>query len=101
MKMQDKDNLDVKIKRGVEMNLDKIIGAGIGCIATIFTYFWGGLDDETKFLLYIMFTDIVSGFLAAKKSRTLSSEIAFVGGLKKIGIIMSVSFAHKADLLLS
>ena len=76
----------------------KISGAGI-CSAL--SYLLGGWDLMLKILVTLTVLDFISGMLSAFYHKTLSSDIAFKGIIRKTGIYIIVAVAFLLDQLMN
>ena len=61
---------------------------------------FGTLTLQLKVLLFTMLLDYVSGVISAIYNKKLSSKIGFKGILKKIMLLIGVSFSYYMDVLL-
>jgi toxin secretion/phage lysis holin len=61
-------------------------------------WFFGELDGILIALLVFIATDYLTGVAVAIKNRKLSSEVGFVGLLKKVMILGIVGIAHILDM---
>ena len=69
-----------------------LVAAG-GMVAVLL----GGVDTALKALVLMVVADIVTGVLTAVVTRTLSSEVSWRGGLKKLTIFIAVAVATALD----
>ena len=60
---------------------------------------FGTLTLQLKVLLFTMLLDYVSGVISAIYNKKLSSKIGFKGILKKIMLLIGVSFSYYMDIL--
>ena len=60
----------------------------------------GDLTIQLKVLLITMLLDYVSGVISAIYNKKLSSKVGFKGILKKIMLLIGVSFSYYMDVLL-
>ena len=61
---------------------------------------FGTLTLQLKVLLFTMLLDYVSGVISAIYNKKLSSKVGFKGILKKIMLLIGVSFSYYMDVLL-
>ena len=60
----------------------------------------GSLTIQLKVLLITMLLDYVSGVISAIYNKKLSSKVGFKGILKKIMLLIGISFSYYMDVLL-
>ncbi|HCX64304.1 MAG TPA: hypothetical protein DHN33_03740 [Eubacteriaceae bacterium] len=77
-----------------QISVKSIVFALIAGISSLF----GGWDYTMTILVFLMFFDYLTGFIAAFLCRELSSKIGSRGILKKISILIMVVIAHLLDL---
>ena len=65
----------------------------------LFSYIFGGMDTLMSILLIFIVIDFISGFIKAWANKEFSSSVFYVGGVKKIGILLIVVVATQLDLL--
>jgi len=65
----------------------------------LLSYIFGGLDTMMSILLMFIIIDFISGFICAWAKKEFSSSIFYIGGAKKIGILLIVVVATQLDLL--
>lgn len=75
---------------GKIFNSISIVG---GFVGGFIAQWLGGYDDILKALIALIILDYITGVLKAFKTKTLSSEIGFVGLLRKIVIFIVVATA--------
>ncbi len=61
--------------------------------ATIF----GGMDTMLAILLMFIVLDFVSGMVCAWAEKKVSSKVFYVGGIKKLGILVIIAVAAQLD----
>lgn len=64
-----------------------------GFVGGFIAQWLGGYDDILKALIALIILDYITGVLKALKTKTLSSEIGFIGLLRKIVIFIVVATA--------
>ena len=74
----------------------KLFYAGV---CGIFSYIFGGMDTLMSILLIFIVIDFISGFIKAWAKKEFNSSVFYVGGVKKIGILLIVVVATQLDLL--
>ena len=75
----------------------KVILTGI---STALAYVFGGMDKMLAILVIFMIIDFVSGFIKAWALREFDSSKFYIGGVKKLGILMIVAIATQLDTLI-
>ena len=65
----------------------------------LFSYIFGGMDTLMSILLIFIVIDFISGFIKAWVKKEFNSSVFYVGGVKKIGILLIVVVATQLDLL--
>ncbi|MEK5235480.1 phage holin family protein [Paenibacillus sp. FSL L8-0470] len=70
--------------------------AGAGLLAMAAGWL-GGYDKPLEFLVVLMLADYVSGVAGAFKTKTVSSDIMFWGGVRKITVLFVVGLAALID----
>lgn len=65
----------------------------------LFSYIFGGMDTLMSILLIFIVIDFISGFIKAWAKKEFNSSVFYVGGVKKIGILLIVVVATQLDLL--
>ena len=75
----------------------KVILTGI---STALAYVFGGMDKMLAILIIFMIIDFVSGFIKAWALREFDSSKFYIGGVKKLGILMIVAIATQLDTLI-
>ena len=68
--------------------------------ASLFTYIFGGVDTLLAILLVFIVIDFVSGFVKAWALKEFDSSKFYIGGVKKIGILLIVAVAAQLDRLI-
>lgn len=70
-------------------------------ISTALAYVFGGMDNMLAILLVFMTIDFISGFIKAWVLKEFDSSKFYIGGVKKIGILLIVAVAAQLDLMIS
>ena len=70
-------------------------------ISTALAYIFGGMDKMLAILLVFIAIDFISGFVKAWVLKEFDSSKFYIGGVKKIGILLIVAVAAQLDLLIS
>lgn len=83
------------IKISVVLHYINISFAAVGALLGAFL---GGLDGMLWAILGAVAMDYVTGVMVALKEKKLSSEVGFVGILRKITILFLVGFGHLIDV---
>ncbi len=73
------------------------IKAGFGLVVTGIATMLGGLDGALYTLLVFMSIDYITGVAVAVKTKTLSSQVGFLGLFRKVCILFLVVIAHMLD----
>ena len=73
------------------------IKPALGFPIAVIAFLVGGFDIMLAGLLAIILIDFITGILKAIHNKSLSSEIMFRGGIKKIGILLVVAAANIID----
>ena len=66
-------------------------------ISTSIAYIFGGMDTMLSILIIFMVTDFVSGFTKAWALKQFDSSKFYIGGVKKLGILLIVAVAAQLD----
>ena len=66
-------------------------------ISTSIAYIFGGMDTMLSILIIFMITDFVSGFTKAWALKEFNSSKFYIGGVKKLGILLIVAVAAQLD----
>ena len=69
-------------------------------ISTALAYVFGGMDKMLAILIIFMIIDFVSGFIKAWALKEFDSSKFYVGGVKKLGILLIVVLATQLDSLI-
>ncbi len=80
--------------------LEKIKFA-LTAISTALAYLFGGLDSMLTILIIFMIFDFISGFIKAWVLKEFDSSKFYIGGAKKMGILLIVGVAAQLDLLIA
>lgn len=70
-------------------------------LSTIFAYVFGGMDKMITILLIFMTIDFLSGFIKAWALKEFDSSKFYIGGVKKLGILLIVAVAAQLDALIA
>ena len=70
-------------------------------VCTALAYIFGGMDTMLAILLVFIAIDFISGFIKAWALKEFDSSKFYIGGVKKIGILLIVAVAAQLDLLIS
>ena len=70
-------------------------------VCTALAYIFGGMDKMLAILLVFISIDFISGFVKAWVLKEFDSSKFYIGGVKKIGILLIVAVAAQLDLLIS
>ena len=70
-------------------------------VCTALAYIFGGMDKMLAILLVFIAIDFISGFVKAWFLKEFDSSKFYIGGVKKIGILLIVAVAAQLDLLIS
>lgn len=76
----------------------KLIFTAIG---TFISYLFGGMDAMLSILIVFMVIDFISGFTKAWTLKEFDSSKFYIGGVKKIGILLIVAVAAQLDTIIS
>ena len=66
-------------------------------ISTSIAYVFGGMDTMLSILIIFMITDFISGFTKAWALKEFNSSKFYIGGVKKLGILLIVTVAAQLD----
>lgn len=66
-------------------------------ISTSIAYVFGGMDTMLSILIIFMITDFISGFTKAWALKEFNSSKFYIGGVKKLGILLIVAVAAQLD----
>lgn len=82
------------------MENEKIEGAKIitGVITSIVTSLFGGIDDLFILLLIMIVVDFISGMLKAIYKKEINSNKFFMGGMRKVSILLVVVVSTQIDV---
>lgn len=70
-------------------------------VCTALAYIFGGMDKMLTILLVFIAIDFISGFVKAWALKEFDSSKFYIGGVKKIGILLIVAVAAQLDQLIS
>jgi toxin secretion/phage lysis holin len=71
-----------------------------GGITSFFAYIFGGMDSLMAVLLILIVIDLISGFIKAWVNKEFKSSKFYMGGVKKVGILLIVALATQLDTLM-
>lgn len=82
------------------MESEKIEGVKIitGVITSICTTLFGGLDNLFVMLLIMIVVDFISGMLKAIYKKEIDSNKFFMGGMRKVSILLVVIVSTQIDV---
>ena len=69
-------------------------------ISTSIAYVFGGMDTMLSILIIFMITDFISGFTKAWALKEFDSSKFYIGGVKKLGILLIVAVAAQLDTII-
>ena len=69
-------------------------------ISTALAYIFGGMDTMLAILLVFIAIDFISGFIKAWALKEFDSSKFYIGGVKKLGILLIVAVATQLDQLI-
>ena len=69
-------------------------------IGTSFAYLFGGMDAMLTILIVFMTIDFISGFTKAWALKEFDSSKFYIGGIKKLGILLIVAVAAQLDTII-
>lgn len=75
----------------------KLFFAAIG---TALSYLFGGMDMMLTILVVFMTIDFISGFTKAWALKEFDSSKFYIGGVKKLGILLIVAVASQLDTII-
>ncbi|MEJ9164672.1 phage holin family protein, partial [Paenibacillus graminis] len=73
-----------------------VTSAGAGLLAMAAGWL-GGYDKPLELLIVLMLADYASGVAGAIKTKTVSSDIMFWGGIRKVTVLFVVGLAALVD----
>ena len=80
--------------------MDKL-KAFLTAVTTSLAYVFGGMDKMLNILIIFMVIDFISGFTRAWVKKEFDSSKFYIGGVKKMGILLIVAVATQLDLLIA
>ena len=80
--------------------MDKL-KAFLTAVTTSLAYVFGGMDKMLNILIIFMVIDFISGFTRAWVKKEFDSSKFYIGGVKKIGILLIVAVATQLDMLIA
>lgn len=69
-------------------------------VSSAIAFIFGGMDKMLAILIIFMFLDFISGFSRAWVLKEFDSSKFYIGGAKKIGILLIVAVAAQLDTLI-
>jgi len=66
----------------------------------LISYIFGGMDTLLSILLVFIVIDFISGFIKAWAKKEFNSSVFYIGGVKKIGILLIVVVSAQLDQLI-
>lgn len=69
-------------------------------IGTSLAYLFGGMDAMLTILIVFMVIDFISGFTKAWALKEFDSSKFYIGGVKKLGILLIVAVAAQLDTII-
>ena len=69
-------------------------------ISSGIAYIFGGLDTMLTILIIFMLADFISGFTKAWALKEFDSSKFYIGGVKKLGILLVVAVAAQLDTII-
>ena len=69
-------------------------------VSSAIAFIFGGMDKMLAILIIFMFLDFISGFSKAWVLKEFDSSKFYIGGAKKIGILLIVAVAAQLDTLI-
>ena len=69
-------------------------------IGTYLAYLFGGMDAMLFILIVFMAIDFISGFTKAWALKEFDSSKFYIGGVKKLGILLIVAVAAQLDTII-
>ncbi len=79
---------------------DTVFSSIVAVIGTAASMFLGGWDIAIQVLIFCMIADYVTGVLGAFRTKTVSSEVMFWGGIRKTIILAVIAFSVLLDQLI-
>lgn len=70
-------------------------------IGTSIAYLFGGMDAMLNILIAFMTIDFISGFTKAWALKEFDSSKFYIGGVKKLGILLIVAVAAQLDSIIN
>lgn len=80
---------------------ETVIGGIVAAVGLAITNFLGGWDQGLQILVTVMIADYVSGVLGALKTKSVSSDVMFWGGIRKITILFVIGLGALIDAWLN
>jgi len=66
----------------------------------LISYIFGGMDTLLSILLVFIVIDFISGFIKAWAKKEFNSSVFYLGGVKKIGILLIVVVSAQLDQII-
>ena len=76
----------------------EIVKITTGVITSIVTSLFGGMDDLFIMLLIMILVDFISGMLKAIYKKEIDSSKFFMGGMRKVSILLVVVVSTQIDV---
>jgi len=70
-------------------------------VCTSLAYIFGGMDTMLSILIAFIIIDFISGFIKAWVLKEFDSHKFYIGGVKKIGILLIVAVSTQLDMLIA
>lgn len=70
-------------------------------VCTALAYIFGDMDSMLTILITFMAIDFISGFIKAWVLKEFHSSKFYIGGIKKLGILLIVAVATQLDLIIA
>lgn len=70
-------------------------------VCTALAYIFGGMDTLLTILIIFMIIDFISGFIKAWALKEFDSSKFYIGGIKKLGILLIVAVSTQLDLIIA
>ena len=69
-------------------------------VSSAIAFIFGGMDKMLAILIIFMFLDFISGFSKAWVLKEFDSSKFYIGGVKKLGILLIVAVAAQLDTII-
>lgn len=70
----------------------------VSAIASIFISYLGGSDDMLRLLIFLIVIDFFTGFMKGVSEKDIDADKMFLGGLKKVMILVVIAVAYQLEL---